>query len=187
MVKPIEKLPALGQAWSGDWYARVHERLRMRGFESVTALVEAMPAAPLVVVAEELSTDRGAGVDRADVAAEQLLRIWREEAHKAGELAVQRFSRRMLVGELHRELSGGWRSDWTAPDPETQRSASSLASAIGGWISSHSEAHRPAADRVFKALLANGRAGKVPAGWLPANADDPLLVETFRRHWSEPE
>jgi hypothetical protein len=89
----ITKVPARGQAWSGDWRARVFERLRARGLESVTAFADSRPAASAVELADEPSIDATAGIDRADVAAEQLLRIWREEARGGGSEATERLRR----------------------------------------------------------------------------------------------
>jgi hypothetical protein len=54
------------------------------------------------------------------------------------------------------------------------------------WICNHPEDDQRAAERVPDAMLDEGRAGGIPPGWLPANADDPLLVEIFRLHWREP-
>jgi hypothetical protein len=126
------KVPARGQAWLGDWHARVVDRLRVRGFGSVTEFGESRPRVSLLELATELSTDDG--IDRSDVAAEQLLRVWRGEAQTGGPGAVERFARRTLVGELCRDLPGGWRADWTLADSETKAAASRLALTTGRWI-----------------------------------------------------
>jgi hypothetical protein len=184
-AKHITRVPAVGQAWSGDWRHRLAERLRVRGFETMTAFAEANERESLNAMGEELSTEHDVGINRADLCAEQLLQVWRDEAQRAGSAAIERFSRRMLVGELHRDVPDGWRSDWSAPDADTERAASRLASVSARWVSNHSNEYRSAADRVMDALIADGRAGRIPSGWLPANADDPLLVEIFRLHWRE--
>jgi hypothetical protein len=180
----ITKVPALGQAWSGDWQARILVRLRVRGFKSVTAFAEANPVVSLKAMAEELSTDHQAGVNHADVAAEQLVRIWREEASQGGANAVERFSRRMLVGELHRDLPDGWRSEWNS---EAARPAMSrMTAAMTNWTCNHSSEYKAASDRVLDAMIDEGRSGRIPFGWLPVNADDPVLIDIFKRHWPEP-
>jgi len=183
----ITKVPALGQAWSGNWQARIFERLRVRGFKSVTAFSESRPTASAVEMADELSIDHAAGINHADVAAAQILRIWREEARRGGPEAVERFARRTLVGELHRDLPEGWRADWTSNDPETKVAVSRAARSTGRWICYLGDEHEPAADCVLDAVLDAGRTGRIPPGWLPAGADDPLLVDIFRCHWAEPQ
>ena len=69
----ITKVPALGQASSGDWQARIFERLRVRGLESVTALSERYPTASTIEMADELSSDHEAAIDHADVPGERRL------------------------------------------------------------------------------------------------------------------
>jgi len=186
ITKSVTKVPAQGQAWSGNWQARLAARLRSRGFETMTAFAEANPNASLIAMAEELSTDHEAGIDRADLSSDQLVRIWHEEANRSGPEAVERFSRRMLVGELHRDLPEGWRADWSGTDPATEAVVSRAIAATTRWICNHGKKYRPAADRVFDAMVDEGRAGRIPIGWLPASADDVLLVDIFRRHWGEP-
>lgn len=180
----ITKIPALGQAWSGNWQARIFERLRVRGLESVTALSESYPTASTIEMADELSTDHEAAIDHADVAAEQLVQIWREEATRGGPQAIEHFARRLLVGELYRAIPGGWRSEWGSE--EASPAMSRLAAAISAWACNLSNEHRAAARRVFAAMIEAGRDGLVPPGWLPVNADDPLLVDVFGRHWPDP-
>jgi hypothetical protein len=172
----------VGQAWLGDWRSRLVERLRARGFDSMTGFADAIPQASLQAMAEDLSTNHETGIDRADLCAEQLVQVWRNEAQGRGPEAVERFSRRMLVGELHRDLPEGWRTNWPRSDPATSR----LASVTAEWICNHAEEDQRAAERACDAMLDEGRAGGIPPGWLPANADDPLLVEIFRLHWREP-
>lgn len=183
----ITKVPALGQAWLGDWRVRVLDRLRARGFPTVTAFSESRPIASAAELADELSVDDAASIDRADVAAEQLLRIWREEARGAGPEAIERFARRTLVGELRRDLPEGWRADWTHKDPETTAAVSRAAQALGRWVCYLSDDDKPAADSVLDAMVAAGRDGTIPPGWLPSGPDDPILVDMFRRHWPDAE
>lgn len=182
--KNITKVPALGQAWSGDWQARIRDRLRARGFSSITAFSESEPRASIVELAEELSTDHEAEINRADVAAEQLLRIWHEEARQAGPEAIERLSRRLLVGALHSAVPEGWHADWKSE--EARSAASRAAAALTHWRGHLGKEHRPAADRIVSALLREGREGTIPPGWLPTSADDPRLVDLFRRHWVAP-
>jgi hypothetical protein len=51
-----------GRAWQGNVKARLYERVRERGYDSLTAFAEARPTASLVALAEELGPDEVAGV-----------------------------------------------------------------------------------------------------------------------------
>jgi hypothetical protein len=51
-----------GSAWQGNVKARLYERVRERGYDSLTAFAEARPAVPLHLLAEELGKDDVAGV-----------------------------------------------------------------------------------------------------------------------------
>jgi hypothetical protein len=179
----IRKVPALGQAWSGNWRARVIDRVRERGFASVAAFAEAHPTWSTIELADELSTDHPARLNQSDVAADQVVSIWREEAHSVGDDAFSRFARQLLVGELHRRLPEGWRSEWQSAEAQP---AGSRRDSLGAfWIGSMTERYEAMAERVFDAMDAAGASGFLPSGWLPAGADDPLLIEIFRRHWRE--
>ncbi len=46
-----------GDAWQGDLKARLYERVRTLGHDSLTAFAEARPAVPLYLLAEELGKD----------------------------------------------------------------------------------------------------------------------------------
>lgn len=181
-ARSITRLPGLGQAWSGNWQGRVLDRLRVRGFDRVTTFGESRPTASAIQLAEELSTDHEVGINHADVAAEQLVRLWREEATRDGLEAIARFARRLLVGELHQDLPEGWRAEWRSE--EAGPAMSRLAGVASEWICDLDEEHQPAAHRVFTAMLKAGEDGRIPPGWLPANADDSLLVDLFRHHWT---
>jgi hypothetical protein len=177
----IRKIPALGQAWSVDWRARLFERLRSRGFSTVTAFAESRPTTSTIELADELSTDIAGQVNHSDVAADQVIRIWREEARRDGEEATERFARRFLVGELCRDLSDGWRADWKGA--EAQSAMSRMTALTARWASYMGDEYDLASERVLDAMLAAGREGSIPERWCPTSADDPLLVEIFRRHW----
>jgi hypothetical protein len=180
--KPRTKVPALGQAWLGDWRTRTLERLYARDFESIAAFADSKPTASLLALAEELSTDHSANVDHADVCAEQVARLWREEAERGGSEAVERMARRILVGELHLDLPYGWLKDWA----KNEEAASRVSMVLSSWESHIGDAREGAAGRVVEAMLDEGRAGRIPQGWLPSNADDPILVDIFERYWRDP-
>ena len=51
-----------GRSWEGNWRVRLYERVRERGYDSLTAFAEARPTDSLVALAEELGPDDVAGV-----------------------------------------------------------------------------------------------------------------------------
>jgi hypothetical protein len=60
-------------------------------------------------MADELSTDHEAAIDHADVAAEQLVQIWREEATRGGPKAIER---------QHEQISRSLHVDIGTPRPK---------------------------------------------------------------------
>jgi len=182
MSKAIVKIPARGQAWIGDWEKRILDRLHKRGFGTIASFADARPVASLVELANELSIDEDANTDRSDIAAEQIARLWRREANRHGTEAVEHMARRILVGELRRGLPEGWLPNWTESE-EARSAASRAASATTSWASALGQEYEEASDRVFTALVEEAQAGSIPRGWLPASADDPILLRIFQQHW----
>jgi hypothetical protein len=45
------------RSWEGNWRVRLYERIRERGYDSLTAFAEAHPTLPLVELAGELGDD----------------------------------------------------------------------------------------------------------------------------------
>lgn len=181
--KTTTKVPARGQAWSGDWQQRVFDRLHKRGFADIGTFADARPAASLIELADELSIDEDANIDYSDVASEQVARLWHEETTKRGAAAIERMARRVLVGELRRGLPEGWSSDWTE-SKEGISSGYRVSSAATQWMNALGKENKDASERIFAALLEEGRTGGIPRGWLPESADDPILLRIFQRHWN---
>jgi hypothetical protein len=144
-----------GNAWQGNWSVRLYERIRDRGYTSLTAFAEARPAVPLYVLADELGQD--------DVAAIQLLRGLLAEAERRNQ--VTRFVRDVLVRELAESIPRGW------PAVMDDASRFEIAQALGCWAAYIPEAYRQRAEQVMEAL----RATPPPAGWRPLGPDDELL------------
>ena len=44
---PMERAMSDGRAWQGHWRVRLYERVRERGYDSLTAFAEARPAVSL--------------------------------------------------------------------------------------------------------------------------------------------
>ncbi|MBM7113045.1 NUDIX hydrolase [Archangium primigenium] len=144
-----------GRAWRGDVKARLYERVRERGHESLTAFADARPTASLVELADELGTE--------DIAAVQVFSGLVAEAERSGR--VTRLVRGQFVRELFQAFPTGWPS---APDDSTRFE---LAHALARWTSYTPDTHK---ERVRQARAAL-RASPPPAGWRPLGPDDELL------------
>ncbi|MFP2927090.1 NUDIX hydrolase [Pyxidicoccus sp. 3LG] len=144
-----------GRAWQGNVKVRLYERVRERGYDSLTAFAEARPAVPLYLLAEELGKD--------DVAAVQVLSGLLAEAEQRKQ--VTRFVRDVLVRELSESLPNGW------PAGLDRASRGEVAMTLGTWTAYTPETHKERVDRAGDALLAN----PPPAGWRPLGPDDELL------------
>jgi hypothetical protein len=144
-----------GRSWQGNWKARLYERVRERGYDSLTAFAEARPAVPLVELAEELGKD--------DVAGVQVLSGLLAEAEQRKQ--VTRFVRDVLVRQLSQSLPNGW------PTVMDDESRFQVAKALGCWSADTPETHK---ERVRQARAAL-RTTPPPPGWRPLGPDDELL------------
>jgi hypothetical protein len=144
-----------GRSWEGNWKARLYERVRERGYDSLTAFADARPAVPLYALAEELGKD--------DVAGVQVLGGLHAEAEQRKQ--VTRFVRDVLVRTLSQSLPNGW------PAVMDDESRIAVAKALGRWSGYTPETHQERADQVMEAL----RATPPPPGWRPLGPDDELL------------
>jgi len=145
-----------GRVWQGNVKARLYERVRERGYDSLTAFAEARPTATLVELADELGPD--------DIAAVQVFSGLVGEADRSGK--VTRLVRGQLVRELWEFLPDGW------PSVLDDENRFNVAHALGSWISFTPETHKERADRASDALLAS----PPPPGWRPLGPDDELLL-----------
>ena len=108
---------SFAKTWSGDWHGRVVERVRQRGFESVTQYASDRPGVSLLVLADELGPY--------DVAATQIESLLVEEAIRTR--TVPHLLRDLLVRELHYALPHGWKH------PLDDDSRSKVARALARW------------------------------------------------------
>jgi hypothetical protein len=144
-----------GRSWQGNWKARLYERVRERGYDSLTAFAEARPTASLVALAEEL----GEG----DIAGVQVFSGLVAEAERSKKLT------RLVRGQLVRELSEFLPNGWPAVLDRDARME--VAIALGQWSAYTPETHQERIDQVMAAL----RASPPPPGWRPLSPDDELL------------
>ncbi|WNG13880.1 NUDIX hydrolase [Cystobacter fuscus] len=143
-----------GRTWEGNWSVRLRERVRKRGFDSVTAFAEARPAIPLYVLAEELGDD---------VAGVQVLSGLLAEAEQRKQ--VTRLVRDVLVRQLSQSLPEGW------PAVLDDGNRFKVAEALGLWSAFTPEEYEERVRRAGDALFAT----PPPPGWRPLSPDDELL------------
>jgi hypothetical protein len=144
-----------GRSWEGNWKARLYERVRERGYESLTAFADARPTASLVDLAEELGKGEVAGV--------QVLGGLHFEAEQRKQ--VTRFLRDVFVRMFAQSVPNGW------PAVLDDANRFAVAKALGSWVAYTPDVHQERARRVMMALMAN----PPPPGWRPLGPDDELL------------
>ncbi|MCY1074239.1 NUDIX hydrolase [Archangium lansingense] len=145
-----------GRSWEGNWKARLSERVRERGYDSLTTFAEARPAVPLHLLAEELGPD--------DIAGVQVLSGLLAEAERRKQ--VTRFVRDVFTRLWSQSVPDGW------PSVLDDANRFKVAEAVGSWIAYTPETHKDRARRVRTALLAT----PPPPGWRPLGPDDELLL-----------
>jgi len=165
-----------GHAWRGDWNARLAALLSAQGWQSVTQFLADGPGRSTVELAQAL----GGG----DVAGVQLEWVAIDEAKASGDIAIERCARDLLVRSLHAAMPNGW-------DPDDERADARAFSSWATNITGPGEMPDPAQGGSARWIAAprspldvwTALADAVPPGWLPSDADDPILVEVFRAHW----
>jgi len=145
-----------GRAWEGNVKVRLYERIRERGYDSLTAFAEARPTASLVALADELGPD--------DIAAVQVFSGLVAEAERNRK--VTRLVRGQLVRELSQRLPNGWPA---MLDDESRLKVAVALARLGTYTP---ETHKERTDKVGDALLAT----PPPPGWRPLGPDDELLL-----------
>ncbi len=145
-----------GRAWEGNVKARLYERVRERGYDSLTAFAEERPTVSLVALADELGPD--------DIAAVQVFSGLVAEAERSRK--VTRLVRGQLVRELFQRLPNGW------PAVLDDANRLKVAIALGTWFAYTPETHKERVDKAGDSLLAM----PPPPGWLPRGPDDELLL-----------
>ncbi|WP_076606307.1 NUDIX hydrolase [Cystobacter fuscus] len=142
--------------FQGNWVARLYERVRERGYDSLTAFAEARPTASLVALAKELGKD--------DIAGVQVFQGLVAEAERSHELT--RLVRGQFVRELYESLPDGW------PTVMNDANRFKVAKALGSWTAFTPESHEERVRQARSVL----RATPPPPGWRPLGPDDELLL-----------
>ncbi|KFA88986.1 hypothetical protein [Archangium violaceum] len=144
-----------GRSWEGNWKVRLYERVRERGYDSLTAFAEARPTSSLVALAEELGPD--------DIAGVQVFSGLLAEAERSHR--VTRLIRGQLVRELAEAIPNGW------PTVLDDANRFDVAHALARWGTFTPETQKERVRRIGDALLAT----PPPPGWRPLGPDDELL------------
>jgi hypothetical protein len=144
-----------GRSWEGNWKVRLYERVRERGYNSLTAFAETRPTASLVALAKELGED--------DINAVQVFSGLLAEAEQSHQLT--RLVRGQLVRELAEQLPNGW------PAVLDDANRFEVAHALARWSTYTPETHQERVKQVRAAL----RTIPPPPGWRPLDPDDELL------------
>ena len=143
------------RSWQGNWKVRLYERVRERGYDSLTAFAEARPAVPLHALAEELGGDA--------LNAVQVFSGLVAEAERCNRLP------RLVRGQLVRELADALPDGWPiVMDAEVRFE---VAHALARWTTYTPETHKERVRLIGDALLAS----PPPPGWRPLGPDDELL------------
>ncbi|MGN6110850.1 MAG: NUDIX hydrolase [Kofleriaceae bacterium] len=150
------------KTWSGDWRARIQERVRQRGFSNVTQYAAGRIGVSLLDLANELGSE--------DVAAAQIRRLLIDESMSAKSIA--KTARDLLARELLTVLPLGW----TNPLDETTRSE--VAGATARW---HTELEDYLEEDATSTALREFLNAQLPEGWRPTNPDDPTIVALVDR------
>ncbi|WP_043429994.1 hypothetical protein [Cystobacter fuscus] len=145
-----------GHPFQGNWVARLYERVRELGYDSLTAFADARPTMPLHLLAKELGKD--------DVAGVQVLRGLLAEAERRKQ--VTRFVRDIFVRLWSQSVPEGW------PAVMDDDNLFKVAEALGSWSAYTPETHE---ERVKQARAAL-RASPPPPGWRPLGPDDEFLL-----------
>ena len=146
------------KTWSGDWHARILERVQRIGFATVTQYAGARVGIPLVDLAKELGPD--------DVAGIQIMNLLIEEAVRSN--TIRHALRDLFVRELRWALPQGWSS------PLDDEARSEVAGALARW-EIELRSHLPDEDSIFAAGQGLLNA-ELPAGWFPEGPNDPVIV-----------
>jgi hypothetical protein len=148
--------------WSGDWHARILERVRKLGFKTVTAYAADRIGISLVNLAEELGNH--------DVAGVQVMRMLIEEAVHSH--TVPCALRDLVVRWLREVLPHGWRH------PLDEDARVRVAGALSRWATElQPHLDRTLTIKASKELLDT----ELPMGWLPEGPDDPVIVAFVER------
>ncbi len=148
-----------------EWREPLTKALHAKGFASATAYAESQPRKSLNELAD--------GLEPAIVSPTRLERMLVDEAEQAG--TMDRCARSLLARELRVELPGGWPpryGDDTLSSLQRSGVFLTLAMALP-------DIYGLAVERIERAMAT----ADIRAGWVPIDADDPVLLAVFDGYW----
>ena len=144
--------------------------LAAEGFQSATAFADSHPVASLASLAEALKEPT--------LSALQLERLLVNEAEAAGTLP--RCARSLLARDLRNTLPQGWPHQSAEESDALSASLFLLDGVFQSLVMALPESCESGIARIRRAMESEL---DIPAGWLPAGADDALLCAIFAEHW----
>jgi len=154
-------------AWDGDWQERIYQGFRKLGFETYQDYLLARRGRPY----EELASELSAGKDAAPIAPVQLSRMQAWTVSPA-----QRHD--AILDSLARYLREGLRKGWGVGIHWEIDAIIALSFWSSNW-------HQEGGDEgELRALEDEIRRMNPEPGWVPIDANDPILQEAARRVWS---
>jgi len=161
----------MSNAWSGDWKARVRERVNRLGFDSLPALASAHPGVPFGQLFRLLRETESP--DDTTIGYIQFQALFFEEAEANGRI------REAIADTLVRRLRQHLRSGWNRGQRLRERKAEARAK----WELPPSRIPKfgVVTDKIWDAL----RDLNPPDDWCPADCNDPIIQEAFRHAWPE--
>jgi hypothetical protein len=148
----------MSKTWEGDIDAKVYRRVKEKGHLSVREFAESLPTKSYVELAEELGED---------VAGIQIEAVLADEYQNANELV------RFIKSNLVRSICDNFPNGWNTEEDSSLKQAYAYAEVSSTFLGN------------AKIIVENGwnnlvKSPKLYKGWLPKNADDPILTEAFK-------
>ena len=141
----------------GNWKVRLYERVRERGYDSLTAFAEARPTASLV------AAGRGAWARTTSPGCRCSAGC---SPRRSGVSRSRALCAMCLCANCLECLPNGW------PAVLDDANRFKVAMALGSWFAYTPETHEERVEQARRALLAT----PPPPGWRPLGPDDELLL-----------
>lgn len=146
-------------AWEGDWKARLREKVKETGYETLISFAERNPKATFFELAKMLGEQ---------VAPIQIQQLLSEAYYEQGQFA--RYIRSALAREIRHKMPEGWNTDESF---DFKR-----ASAFTDWEHGTPDEYEDFTEKVWEVFK---NSSDIPEGWLPNGADDPIISQAFEK------
>ena len=155
------------RTWQGDWEARILGRIRKLGFENISDFLKANKGKTYYELAESLGDD---------VAPIQIVRLQMQLAKEKGELREAAMD--CLPRCLRKNLPKGWT---LKPGNPVDIQTASVYVDLDAYLVIHGEAGH--LETTLSNVWDELKRSCPPAGWLPADEQDPYLKKAFDTAW----